>query len=82
MSWAMAEVYGSVTDRILVNMARHFPLIKKSDEIMGSWEYQTKLLAQVGQVNRESVDIIMKSMSKLFEYVEKLTIEEEELMLL
>jgi hypothetical protein len=62
MSWAMAEVYGSVTDRILVNMARHFPLIKKSDEIMGSWEYQTKLLAQVGQVNRESVGIILQSL--------------------
>ena len=27
MSWAMAEVYGSVTDRLLVNLARHFPYI-------------------------------------------------------
>jgi len=62
MSWAMAEVYGAVTDRVLVNLARHFPYIKSADEIRGSFEYQARMLAQLGQVNRETADIIMQSL--------------------
>ena len=62
MSWAMAEVYGAVTDRILVNLARHFPYIKSADEIRGSFEYQARMLAQLGQVNRETADIIAESL--------------------
>lgn len=62
MSWAMAEVYGAVTDRILVNLARYFPYIKDADEIRGSFEYQARMLAQLGQVNRETVDIIAQSL--------------------
>jgi hypothetical protein len=62
MSWAMAEVYGAVTDRILVNLARYFPYIKDADEIRGSFEYQARMLGQVGQVNRETADIIMQSL--------------------
>ena len=62
MSWAMAEVYGAVTDRILVNLAHYFPYIKDSDEVHGSFAYQARMLAQMGQVNRETVDIIMKSL--------------------
>ena len=62
MSWAMAEVYGAVTDRVLVNLARHFPYITNADEIRGSFEYQARMLAQLGQVNRETADIIMQSL--------------------
>lgn len=62
MSWAMAEVYGAVTDRILVNLARHFPYIHDAGEIRGAFEYQARMLAQVGQVNRETADIIMQSL--------------------
>jgi hypothetical protein len=62
MSWAMAEVYGAVTDRILVNLAHYFPYIKDSDEVQGSFAYQARMLAQMGQVNRETVDIITKSL--------------------
>jgi hypothetical protein len=62
MSWAMAEVYGAVTDRILINLARHFPYIKSADEIRGSFEYQARMLAQLGQVNRKTSDIIMQSL--------------------
>ena len=58
----MTEVYGAVTDRILVNLARHFPYIKDADEARGSFEYQARMLAQMGQVNRESADIIMQSL--------------------
>jgi hypothetical protein len=62
MSWAMAEVYGAVTDRIMVNLAKYFPYIKDSDEVTGSFEYQARMLAQMGQVNRETAEIILQSM--------------------
>lgn len=62
MSQAMSDVYASVTDRILVNMARHFPYIKQGKLALNDFEYQARMLAQVGQVNRETVDIIMGSL--------------------
>lgn len=62
MSQQMAMVYEEVTDRILVNMARHFPYIHDSGEVQGAFEYQTRMLAQMGQVNRENVDIIAQSL--------------------
>lgn len=61
MSWAMAEVYGAVTDRILVNLAKYFPYIKEGGT-SGSFNYQARMLAQMGQVNKETVDIIMNSL--------------------
>lgn len=63
MSWAMAEVYGAVTDQILINMAHYFPLYKPGQQTPGSFEYQARMLAQVGQVNRDTVDIIMKRLT-------------------
>jgi len=62
MSWAMAEVYGAVTDRILVNLAKYFPYIKQGGEPLELFEYQVKMLAQMGQVNEETRDIILKSL--------------------
>ena len=62
MSWAMAEVYGAVTDRILANLAKYFPYIQDAGEIRGSFEYQARMLAQIGQVNRETADIIAQSL--------------------
>ena len=62
MSWRMAEVYASVTDRIMINLARYFPYIKDSDEVTGSFEYQARLLAKMGQVNRETAQIIAGSL--------------------
>jgi hypothetical protein len=63
MSWAMSEVYGAVVDRILVNLARHFPYIKPGQKLPGSFEYQARMLAQMGQVNKETVDIIAGSLA-------------------
>ena len=62
MSWEMAQVYGSVTDRILINIARHFPYIKRGAEPKELFEYQVKKLAEMGQLNSETVDIIAKSL--------------------
>lgn len=62
MSWAMAEVYGSVSDRIIANIARHFKYANGNKDLMGSFEYQAKKLAELGQLNRETIDIITKSL--------------------
>ena len=62
MSWEMAQMYGSVTDRLLVNLAKYFPYVQKSDEVKGSFQYQAQMLAKMGQVHRESVAIIAQSL--------------------
>jgi hypothetical protein len=62
MSWAMAEVYGSVTDQILINLAKYFPYIKDSAEALDLFQYQARMLAQLGQVTRETADIIVQNL--------------------
>lgn len=64
MSWRMAEVYGAVTDRILINLARHFKYIKAGAKISGSWEYQVQRLAEMGQVTRETEAIILSMLGE------------------
>ena len=59
MSWRMGEVYGAVVDRILINLARHFPYIAEGMTPGGSWEYQVRKLAELGQVTRETEAIIL-----------------------
>lgn len=58
MSAAMAEVYEATTDRIMVNLAHYFKLVQPGEKIPGSFEYQARMLAQMGQVNKETVEII------------------------
>lgn len=58
----MGEVYGAVVDRILINLARHFPYIAEGMTPGGSWEYQIRKLAEMGQVTRETEAIILESM--------------------
>ena len=59
MSWRMAEVYGAVTDRILINLAHHFRYIREGAKPGGSWDYQIRKLAEMGQVTRETEAIIL-----------------------
>ena len=64
MSWEMAEVYGAITDQILINLARHFPFFEYVDEIPRSpFTYQARMLAQMGQVNAETMRIIRQGLS-------------------
>ena len=64
MSWEMAEVYGAVTDQILINLARYFPYYESGDDIPKSaFTYQAQMLAQMGQVNRETVRIIRNGLA-------------------
>lgn len=62
MSWRMGEVYGAVVDRILINLARHFPYIAEGMTPGGAWDYQVRKLAELGQVTRETEAIILESM--------------------
>ena len=62
MSEAMADVYGAVTDRILINLAKYFPFLKAGVELPGSFDYQARMLAQMGQINKETIDIIMSGL--------------------
>ncbi len=62
MAWSMTEVYESCVDKILINMAKYFPYIKDSDEAADGFTYQSRMLAQIGKVTRESVDIIAKTL--------------------
>ena len=61
LSLAMADVYAACTDRLLINLARHFQLIKDG-KVPGSWEYQIRKLAEMGQVTRESEAIILETL--------------------
>ena len=59
MSWAMGEVYGAITDQILINLAHYFPYWKPGESVpKSSFEYQAHMLAQMGQVNRDTIRII------------------------
>lgn len=62
MSWRMAEVYGAITDQILINLAHYFPLFDESKLPRSSFAYQADMLAQMGQVNRETVAIIRRGL--------------------
>ena len=62
MGWRMGEVYAAVTDRILINLAHHFPFVKEGKHI-GSWDYMVQKLAEMGQVSRETEAIIIESLA-------------------
>lgn len=62
MSWEMAEVYEAVTNRILINLARHFPYIHMGGEPLDLFNFQARKLAEMGQVNSETVKIIADSL--------------------
>ncbi len=55
---AMGEVYAACHDRLLVNLARHFRFLKPGEEPGGAFMYQAEKLAEMGQVTRESIEII------------------------
>ena len=64
MSWEMAEVYGAITDQLLINLARYFPYYNAGDPLPTSaFEYQAAMLAQMGQVNAESMRIIRNGLA-------------------
>ena len=72
MSWEMAEVYGAVTDQILINLAKYFRYYKPGEAVpKSSFEYQARMLAQMGQVNAETVRIIRNGLGGADEALKK-----------
>lgn len=60
----MGDVYGAVTDQILINLARYFPYYKPGQPVpQSSFEYQSVMLAQMGQVTQETINIIRSGLS-------------------
>lgn len=62
LSWEIAEVYGAVTDQILINLAKYFPTYNPKTFPRSSIRYQAAMLAQMGQVNKETMRIIRRNL--------------------
>ena len=69
MSWEMAEVYGAVTDQILINLAHYFPYYDARNFPRSSITYQADMLAQMGQVNKETMEIIRRNLVGVDKYL-------------
>ena len=64
LSWEIAEVYGAINDQILINLARYFPYYKPGDPLPKSaFAYQAQMLAQMGNVNKDTIRIIRNGLS-------------------
>ena len=72
MSLQMADVYAACVDQLLVNLARHFKFIAEGAPIPKSWEYQVQKLAEMGQVTRESEEIILSMLGGADETLQSL----------
>ena len=55
---AIGNTYADCVDRLLVNIARHFKYLQPGEEPGGAFMWQARKLAELGQVNRENVEII------------------------
>ena len=64
MSWEMAEVYGAITDQIVINLAHYFPYLSAGKHPPKSmFDYQAAMLAQMGKVNAQTMQIIRNNLS-------------------
>jgi hypothetical protein len=54
----MGRVYEACHDRLLINLARHFRFLKPGEVPGGAFEYQARKLLEMGQLTRESMEII------------------------
>ena len=64
MSWEMAEVYGAITDQIVINLAHYFPYLNAGKHPPKSmFDYQAAMLAQMGKVNAQTMQIIRNNLS-------------------
>lgn len=57
----MGQVYAAVHDRLLINLARHFKYVAAVvyDTPGASFQYQAEKLAELGEVTRENLEIII-----------------------
>ena len=57
---AIGSTYADCVDRLLVNIAHHFKYLLPGEEPGGAFQWQARKLAELGQVNRENVEIIRR----------------------
>lgn len=57
---AIGNTYADCVDRLLVNIARHFKYLQPGEEPGGAFQWQARKLAELGQVNRENVEIVRR----------------------
>lgn len=72
LSWRFGEVYEAVVDQILINLARHFQFYTDTGKLPTSWEYQIKKLAEMGQVTKETEQIILSMLDGADESLKQL----------
>lgn len=72
MSWEMAEVYGAITDQILINLAGYFPYFNDKNLPETAFAYQAKMLAQMGQVTNQTARIIRQGLSGADDALERI----------
>ena len=60
MGDSIGKVYADCVDRLMVNIARHFKYLQPGEEPGGAFQWQARKLAELGQVNRENVEIIRR----------------------
>lgn len=58
ISWRMAEVYASVTDRLLINLAKYFKFIKSPNQMQTAYKFLAEKLMQTSNVISETMSII------------------------
>ena len=76
MSWEMAEVYGAITDQILINLAHYFPYYKPGTPVpQSTFTYQAAMLAQMGQVNRDTIRIIANGLGGADEALQNVLVQ-------
>ena len=63
ISWRMAEVYASVTDRIMINLAKYFKFIKSPDQMQTAYKFLAEKLMQTSNVISETMSIIADGLS-------------------
>lgn len=56
LSEPIEQVYSNIVDALLVNIAKHF----NTEKALSTQEWQIKKLAEMGQLNKESLEIIME----------------------
>lgn len=56
LSEPIEQVYSNIVDALLVNIAKHF----NTGKALSTQEWQIKKLAEIGQLNKESLEIIME----------------------
>lgn len=74
----VVETYAQITDDLLINISKRFNV---NDLTLGSGEWRLRMLAKMGQLTQENIEIIAKYSGKSTEEVKKALIKASEVAL-